>query len=175
MSLIYKLYDEFDCYIGSTTSTLKERLSRHISHRNCKSVIILDRKKFTMELIEEVETNDRFKREQYWIDELSTLSQNKCYFESEEERIKNYKEKKKDFRENNKEKIADYGEEYRKLNKKSIAEYQKEYNETNSDKLNEKFICECGSKYTYKHKSRHLKTLKHLAYIDAEGQKSNQS
>jgi hypothetical protein len=80
MPLIYKLYDELDCYVGSTTSTLKERLRLHISRRNCKSVVILDRNKFIMELIEEVETKDRFKREQYYIDSLSTLNSTKMLF-----------------------------------------------------------------------------------------------
>ena len=153
MPLIYKLYDEFDCYIGSTIETLKERLRKHILSRECKSVIILDRKKFTMELIEEVETNDRFKREQYWIDELSTLSQIKCYFESEEEKIKHKEEWRKHYYDINKEKIADYGEEYRKANK---------------DKFLKIITCECSGKYVCKNKARHLKTKKHLAYIDAE-------
>tara|TARA_R110001606_G_scaffold211828_1_gene359487 strand:- start:19 stop:450 length:432 start_codon:yes stop_codon:yes gene_type:complete len=142
MSLIYKLYDDEDCYVGSTTSTLKERLRLHISNRTCKSVVILDRKKFTMELIEEVSLEDRFKREQYYIDSLSTLSQRVCYFESEEAKIKYQTE-------NNKEKIA-------------------KYREDNKEHLNEKFNCECGVYYSYQNKSRHLKSKKHLAYIDEE-------
>ena len=150
MPLIYKLYDELDCYIGSTTETLKTRLSKHINNRNCKSRIILDRKKFTMELIEEVETNDRFKREQYWIDELSTLSQHNCYWKNVEEKKDKYD---KEFRENHKE---------------YYIEKAKQHYEKNKEKLHEKFSCECGGKYTYKHKLTHLKTKKHLEYIDAE-------
>ena len=175
MPLIYKLYDDEDCYVGSTTQTLKRRLSHHISFRDCKSVVILDRKKFTMELIEEVETNNRFEREQYWIDELSTLSQNKCYFESEEERIKYTNEKKKEYykanlehfkqyKEDNREHILETKKQYRENNKEKIAIY----NETNRDKLNEKISCDCGVYYSRKNKARHSKTLKHLAYIDAE-------
>jgi hypothetical protein len=86
MPLIYKLYDDEDCYVGSTTQTLKERLDLHIKRKNCKSTIILDRNKFIMELIEEVETNNRYEREQYWIDKLSTLSQLKCFSGKEDER-----------------------------------------------------------------------------------------
>ena len=164
MPLIYKLYDELDCYVGSTTLTLKERLSRHISSRECKSVIILDRKKFTMELIEEVETKDRFKREQYWIDSLSTLSQRVCYFESEKAKVK-YKE--------------EWRKQYYETNLESITEKIKVYRENNKDKIKEQkganFNCECGGKYTNTHKARHLKTKKHLEYIDEERQKSNQS
>ena len=150
MSLIYKLYDELDCYVGSTTETLTERLSKHKTNRNCKSRIILDRKKFTMELIEEVETNDRFKREQYWIDELSTLSQYKCYFENEEARINHYKEKSKERGKHYYKTNLEHIKQYREKNKEHIKELQKKYREINKQK-------------------------KHLAYIDAEGQKSNQS
>merc|ERR1711966_115851 len=38
--------------------------------------------------------------------------------------------------------------------------------EEKNKKTNEKFRCECGSKYTYKHKQRHLKTKIHKKYID---------
>ena len=44
-----------------------------------------------------------------------------------------------------------YNKEYHQLNKESIAEKQ-----------NQKFQCDCGGKYTHKHKSRHLKSKKHL-------------
>ena len=205
MPLIYKLYDELDCYVGSTTLTLKRRLAIHNRCRDCYSRIIINRNKFTMELIEEVETNDRFKREQYWIDELSTLPQIKCYFESEEVRIiymtnyykvyrENNKESLKQYYETNKEVLALKHKQYNEINKEKIALNRKRYYETNlesilekckvyrennkdiiKEKKEEKFSCECGGKYINSHKSRHLKTKKHLAYIDAERQKSNQS
>ena len=183
MSLIYKLYDDEDCYVGSTTSTLKERLRLHIYCKDCKSVVILDRKKFTMELIEEVETKDRFKREQYWIDSLSTLSQRVCYFESEEAKIKyqteNNKERNKiyyetnlehlkKYKEDNREHILETKKKYRENNKEKIAKYR----EDNKEHLNEKFNCECGVYYSYQNKSRHLKSKKHLAYI-CEKEKTN--
>ena len=44
-------------------------------------------------------------------------------------------------------------------------EYKKEYLEQNKDKINAKFVCDCGGRYTYRHKSRHLKSKKHLDYI----------
>jgi hypothetical protein len=165
MPLIYKLYDELDCYVGSTIETLKIRLGNHIRCRNCKSVVILDRKKFTMELIEEVETKDRFKREQYWIDRLSTLSQIKCYFESEEEKIKYQTENYKEYVEKNKEKISERNKNWRGINKEKISLKEKQYREINRVKFTEKFTCDCGGIYTYKHTSTHLKTKKHLAYI----------
>jgi hypothetical protein len=162
MPLIYKLYDELDCYVGSTTSTLKERLRNHIRRKNCKSVVILDRKKFTIELIEEVETKDRFKREQYYIDSLSTLNQQRCYFESEEEKNKFYKEYNKNYGNKNKEKISERKLNWRENNKEKINEYSKKWYDINKEKKTQKITCECGKIISYGSKSRHLKTKKHL-------------
>jgi hypothetical protein len=173
MPLIYKLYDELDCYVGSTTSTLNERLSKHKNSRNCKSVVILDRNNFTIELIEEVETNDRYEREQYWIDKLSTLNQHNCYWKNVKERKDKYeKEFKKKWYLENKDRIVDEKKNYYQENKKYIMEKAKQNYETNRAKLHEKFTCECGGKYTYHHKTHHLKTKKHLAYI-CEKEKTN--
>ena len=55
----------------------------------------------------------------------------------------------------NKEKIAQKLKQYRQLNKEQIAEKGKE-----------QITCECGSKITKYNKSRHLKTLKHLQFIE---------
>ena len=48
-------------------------------------------------------------------------------------------------------------EEYRERHKK----YKKE----NREKINEKFNCECGGKFTCSNKAHHLKTKKHIKFI----------
>ena len=52
------------------------------------------------------------------------------------------------------------------------AEERKEYYEKNKDKINdkasEKFVCPCGGKYTYCHKSEHLKSKKHLKFLESQ-------
>jgi len=45
-------------------------------------------------------------------------------------------------------------------------ESNKEYYEKNKEKLNEKIDCECGGKYIHQHKSRHMKSKKHINYIE---------
>ena len=59
--------------------------------------------------------------------------------------------------------------EYYEDNREKILEHQKEYKQQNKEKIqqqqNEKFTCICGSRYTYTHKLRHLKTLLHINYI----------
>jgi predicted GIY-YIG superfamily endonuclease len=40
--IIYKLYNENDCYVGSTKKNLKTRLSQHKSkHNRCCSKIVI--------------------------------------------------------------------------------------------------------------------------------------
>ena len=51
-------------------------------------------------------------------------------------------------------------------NKDIIAEKQKLYNEKNKDILRQKINCECGSIYSKADKSKHLKTKKHINFID---------
>ena len=54
------------------------------------------------------------------------------------------------------------------INKNNIAKYRKEYSETNKEKITEKNICECGGNYTYKNKSRHLKSPNHINYFSSK-------
>ena len=49
--------------------------------------------------------------------------------------------------------------------KTMIRKGQKKYVIENRDSLKEKFHCECGGKYTYSHKQRHMETNKHLNYL----------
>ena len=112
-------------------------------------------------------------RERYWYEELNAElnSINPCISDEEKKEQKkewyeNNKEKiaeqKKEYRENNKEKIA----EYRENNKQQIAEQKKEYRENNKEKINLKIKCECGGKYTYTNKSLHFKTIKHQEWLN---------
>lgn len=40
----------------------------------------------------------------------------------------------------------------------------KEYREENSESIKEKFTCECGGKYTWQHKARHMNSEKHKKF-----------
>ena len=55
--------------------------------------------------------------------------------------------------------------EYREDNKEKMKEYDKKYREYNNEKINEKknkkYICICGSQYTYSHRRRHINSDKH--------------
>ena len=64
--------------------------------------------------------------------------------------------------------IKEYKKEYRESNKDKLVNYQKEYRNIDKDKINEKHKCECGGKYTHKHKSIHFKTKKHIQYTEQQ-------
>ena len=92
----------------------------------------------------------------------------KQYREDNKEQIK---EQKKQYYNDNKEKIVEKIKQYHQDNKEKIAERKKQYYNDNKEQIkeqmNQKYSCECGGKYTYAVKSRHLKTEKHKKFISS--------
>jgi len=197
-SKIYKITDNTNdkIYIGSTCQTLKERLSGHKSEykrflkglsRNVRSFGILKNNNYKIELLENcnIKTKDELTaRERFYIENNECV--NRCipgrtrkeYKENNKDKIKEQdktyrdankdkiNEKNKAYKENNKDKIKEQDKTYRDANK----EKKRAYYEANQDKIrehnNEKFDCECGGKYTYINKMQHLKTDKHKKYLE---------
>ena len=127
--------------------------------------------------------NARIKEESLRKEYNGNLNSNKAYRSDEEkkeywhsDRAKEYKqknkeliaEKKKIYNETNKEAISEKWNEYYKKNKKAIAEQQKKHYESNKEAILEKrkvkMTCECGSVFTLLNKNRHLDTLKHQRF-----------
>ena len=63
--------------------------------------------------------------------------------------------------------------EYYNKHKQKLAAQNKKYREINKDRLraqkSEKIVCDCGLTYTRGHKSRHLRTKRHLAGLGLQG------
>ena len=71
----------------------------------------------------------------------------------------------KQYREDNKELIAEKQRKWRSENK----EYTKEYNKKYQKKYRKiKYTCECGSTISKAHKTTHNKTKKHLKFIEQQ-------
>jgi hypothetical protein len=114
--------------------------------------------------------NEARARERYWYEQLQANLNNNCPFreckkEYYEENKDRFKELSKEYRDNNKDKIKEYKEahkdrakdnwiEYSEKNKDKIKEKQKEYREKNRDEINRK----------KREKRRSLKTLSDIAY-----------
>ena len=80
---------------------------------------------------------------------------------------------KKEYYEQNKEKILKKQKEWYEDNKDKIKEYQqankdkiKEYQQANKEKITQKITCECGSIIQKCEKPRHERSNKHKQYID---------
>lgn len=57
-----------------------------------------------------------------------------------------------------------YNIEYKATHKEETKEYNKQYYEKNKDRLTEIKQCECGGRYSYYTKSKHLKTKRHIKH-----------
>jgi hypothetical protein len=167
-------------YIGSSCQPLHKRLHEHKRHYkqwqngkyNCVSSFeVVKSDDAYIELLENFPCNSK---EELNKREGECIRTNECvnkriegrtkkeYYEDNKEKIA---EKKKEYRENNKDQILEKAKEYYENNKEKIAEKAKEYRENNKEKIAEKYECECGGKFTYGVKAHHLKTQKHQSYL----------
>jgi hypothetical protein len=163
---IYKIVDNTnnDCYIGSTTQALKQRLSKHKCAcnyiRKCTSYQIINNGDYKIELIEDigiVSKEERDVKERYYIENTECINKvvpgrsKKAHYNTNKQTIL---EKNKEYREANKEKIKEY--DRNRPNKKERLEKRKE-----------KFTCECGSILRKADKNRHERSQKHKNYLES--------
>lgn len=95
-----------------------------------------------------------------------------------------------DYSQANKEKVSAYNKNYRKVNKDKISiyrtewyeehpdynnnyynnnkDYFKDYYQVNKEKINTKYICECGGRYSHSSRARHDKTQKHQKWLQTQ-------
>ena len=178
-------------YVGSTCEpTLAKRLTKHVAayrsylkgvgNRYVSSFKILENNDYDIILIEKYPCND--------IDELHSRE---CYFTNQIDCVnirknqgvinrlggkKEYqKEYQKEYCKLKKDKIKEYQKEYQKeyceLNKDKIKVKNKDYYNNNKEIIRAKYECVCGGKYTYNNKSAHLKTKKHIQFIEQQNEK----
>ena len=142
----YKRYVVNLCIAGRT---MKDYLNDH------KEKIAIQSKLYKSNHKEIITEYQKQYNTQYYIDNLEKITlQSKLY------------------REEHKEYQKQYTKHYRELNKEAVAEQRKQYYEANkvaiSEKVKQTFTCECGSFIQTCMKSRHLKTTKHLNYIQQQ-------
>ena len=170
-------------YIGSTTRPLSERLNGHKNDLNkylkgnrkkgCTSFEIINGGNYSIILIENVECKSKeelLSKERYYIESMSCVNKiiplrsNKEYKEDNKEKIRLNK---REYRIKNKDKIKEQRILYDQVNKDKLSNRRKTYRINNLHKLTEPFICACGVTVQKKSKSRHLKTLRHIAYLES--------
>ena len=170
---IYKIECDKLVYYGSTCSTLTKRMSAHkIKSNVCSSCILFEKGNPSITLVEDFPCERKeqlLARERYYIENNECINKyvpcrtrEEFFAKHPEKRIEtckkyyeNNKEHYKEYRENTKQEKATYDKEYNKVNKEAIGE-----------KRNVKCTCECGGKFTIKHKSAHAKTQVHLDFMN---------
>ncbi len=172
---IYKIVsNETDMiYIGSTCKLLCQRIAQHRTtykaYQNGKygfvtSFKLLEIGECEIILLEKFPCNSReelIARERFYIETMNCV--NKI--------IPTRTEEEKD---DNKIRIAEYQKQYKKDHKELISEKQKQYRKDHKELISlqkkQKHMCNCGGKYTYNHKSHHLKTKHHLKHQELQNQ-----
>jgi len=106
------------------------------------------------------------------------IKQSTEYRENNKDKLKKisaeYRENNKDYikkqmqqyKIDHKDNIKEYMQQYKMDNKNRLQDYRRQFRQENKDKLCEKFSCLCGGKYTHEHKKEHLRSLKHLKYLE---------
>ena len=177
--LIYKLCCKdasiTDEYIGSTTCRYR-RKKEHKNECNNENRDGYNRyvyqyirenggfDNWDMIILEEYSCESRVQlemKEREWIElRRPTLNKNIPSRESQEYQKKYYEE--------NKGELKIHMKNYYEENKDEILQQMKQYREEHKEELNEykkiKHICECGGEYTNSHKSRHMKSQRHLNF-----------
>ena len=152
---IYKIIcDETNkTYYGSTTQQLCRRFQHHKTHTN--STVSREMTKPKIYLIEDFPCERKeqlLKRERYFIENNECINKGvpgrttREYYDANKEQI-----------------LLQQKQHNQELNNKK----NKEYYQRNKNIYNAKFSCECGGKYTHTHKSSHIKTKKHIKYVNS--------
>ena len=170
-------------YYGST-GDLKHRMASHKSpHNQCSSKQIIERANYEYAILdtyENIEEYDLREREGWYIRNkpcVNIIVPHRTRAEYYQDNNEKYTEYRAEYYQDNKEKFAEYKIEYIRKNKVELIEYYADYYQKNKvkiaehyqknkDKLQEKFVCECGGKFTRQNKTTHEKTQRHLKYIE---------
>ena len=195
-SLVYRIaYKDTTYYVGSTTNFRNRKNSHKSSCKNEKSssynkplyVFIRENggwsDEWVMVLVQyypDCKTSielRKYEREHYDIYNPELNVCKPCLKEGENEEYQ--KEYKKEYQQENADKIKEYQKEYRKENDEKIKEYRKEnadknkeynkvYQKENAEKQKEKHTCECGGIHRKSDSVQHKKTQKHIKYVESQ-------
>jgi len=188
--LVCKDVSVTECYVGSTIN-FRTRKCNH--KKTCNKDTYQNHNLFVYQFIrehggwdnwdmiqiEEFEhntTRELHTRERYWIEhyksELNRVIPTRTRKEWCEDNKEIISEQHKEYRQKNKEIISEQHKEYRQKNKEKISEKNKEYRQKNKEKIKEKnkekITCECGSIHRKSDKTAHIKSKKHIKYIESQ-------
>jgi hypothetical protein len=182
-----------EVYIGSTCQpTVARRMAKHVDnykeHKKGKcgyttSFRIIEREDYNAYLIESFPCDSKdelTKREGEVIRQMKTectvvncVIPGRTKAEYRNDNADKIKAGKQKYRENNADKIK----EYREQNADKIKTGKQKYREDNTDKIKEyreiKYTCECGTTLCLVKKSSHIKSKKHIKFIESKNEPAN--
>ena len=157
-SIIYKLINNHTGEVLYKASKVSKKIChRFYYHKNSKNELdkrIFEHNNVDIKLIE-----------RYPCDNKEELNKRLNYYIVNNECLNEIKEPKKAI--DHYYKYKESYIRYREKTKDKMKEFKKIYNKDKRDFINEKFICDCGGKYTRNGKSQHQKTKKHIKYIES--------
>lgn len=136
MALIYRIDGGGLTYVGSTEDTLNRRLNKHRRTMRCW-------KNGTHHYI----TSFKVLEHEH---EITLIEE--CTKETKKEREGYW--------------IRTLDCVNKRIEGRTDTEYIKQYRQDNRDKINEKFECPCGGRYTHRNKLQHSRSKKHQAYLN---------
>ena len=159
------------CYVGSTITSLNERLRTHKKDYKRYKKGLLTHFVTSFEIIE----NDNYEIiliENFYCNSKRELEEKERYYIENTDCINKIipTRTKREYYQENKEEIIEYQRKYREDNRELINEYHRKYYQEHKDELSkkasEKITCECGSIVSRQHLLRHYKTNKHINFIN---------
>jgi len=175
-TIVYKIinYDFPDLlYVGSTTNFTKRKQQHKERCFNQNSI------KYNLKLYKTIRENGNW--ESWFMVKICDYPcNNKREAEQEEDRymmelkanmnMRRAFQTRKQYREENKDKIHDNKKQYYEDNKENIKENRRQYYEDNKEKIKEKrsikCTCVCGSIIQHSEKTSHIKSIKHQKYLN---------
>lgn len=185
---VYKLVSNVcgDVYVGSTTQPLAKRIGDHRSHYKAflngkyhwvTSFKLLEQGSVDVVLIENFPCSSKDElhaRERYWIEQLACVNKyipGRTIVEYRQNNREAIAERDKQYHQANREAIAERNKQYRQANREAITEQRKQHHQDNREAIlewkNTKNECVCGGRYTKANKAVHLRSKKHQAFVAA--------
>jgi len=164
IGITYEIRDKSNpdlVYYGSSELSLDERMKLHIQSFNywkktgknyCYSFKVLELENYKPTLLKIIFFTVKW---ELWEHERKLIESNECCNHNIPNRTK-----------------AEYYQDYYQNNKDKKLKQVADYRLKNKDKINKKFACGCGGKFTKPHAAEHKKSKKHLKWTLSQSQKN---